>query len=91
MDSLTGWLGGLLLAICGLPQAIASWREGHSQGLDPIFLWCWFIGEVLLLWHVLSLYGLNWLAAPLLVNYAFNVVLLAIIIKFKYWERPCNP
>lgn len=87
MDSLIGWFGGILLAICGLPQALASWQQGHSRGLDPVFLWAWFIGEVLLLLHVSLLHGLSWFAAPLLVNYAFNVVLLAIIIKFKYWER----
>jgi hypothetical protein len=36
---------------------------------------------------VYNLYGLNWLAAPLLVNYAFNVVLVGVILKFKIFPR----
>lgn len=84
---LFGWVGGILLAICGLPQAILSWRQGHSEGIDWSFLWAWFIGEVFLLVHVLHLYGLNWLAAPLLLNYAFNIVLVGVILRYKIWER----
>lgn len=88
MDSgVFGWVGGILLAVCGFPQALASWRQGHSRGIDWMFLWSWFIGEVLLLVHVVNLYGLNWLAAPLWVNYSFNVLLVGVIIRYKLWER----
>lgn len=84
---LFGWVGGVLLAVCGLPQAVASWRQGHSDGVDWAFLLMWFVGEVFLLVHVLDLYGINWLAAPLLLNYAFNLVLVGIILRYKIWER----
>lgn len=88
MDSgIIGWTGGMLLAVCGLPQAVLSYRSGNSDGISWMFLWAWFIGEVFLLVHVWNLYGLNWLAAPLLVNYALNVVLVGVILRYKIWTR----
>lgn len=33
-----GWIGSILFALCGLPQAIHSMRHGHSDGLTWGFL-----------------------------------------------------
>ena len=44
-----GWLGDALLAACGLPQAIASYRQNHSHGLSIWFLLMWLAGEVLVI------------------------------------------
>lgn len=79
-----GWLGGLLFAFCGLPQAIQCYRQGHSRGTNSLFIWMWFAGEILMQIYVLVKHGLD---LPLLVNYWINTIFVLIIIKFKYWER----
>jgi uncharacterized protein with PQ loop repeat len=33
-----GWLGSFLLAFCGLPQCIKSWREKNSDGISLGFI-----------------------------------------------------
>lgn len=79
-----GWLGGALLAACGLPQAIASHRQKHSYGLSIWFLLMWLAGEVLVLAYVLP--KGHW---PLIFNYAANIVLVLVILRYKL--RPGVP
>lgn len=77
-----GWIGSILFAICGLPQAIESYKSGHSRGLNWFFLGAWFGGEILTIIYV-------WPKAdyPLLTNYLMNLVFLIVMLKYKIWER----
>lgn len=79
MIELLGWIGALLLATCGAPMAWQSYKQGHSEGISAGFLWMWFFGEVLVL-----IYVLPQLLYPLILNYGFNIILVAIVIKYKY-------
>lgn len=79
---LFGWLGSAMLAICGLPQAFQSWREGHSNGISHGLIWLWFGGEILTLTYVL--WNKDW---PLVFNYASNVLILIPIAYFKLCPR----
>ena len=82
-----GYMGAILLAICALPQAIMSIKNGHSNGLSYVFLWCWYLGELLLLQHVMATLGTD---GPLFWNYLINSLLLSIIVYYKYWPREKN-
>lgn len=73
-----GWLGGALLAACGLPQAIKSWRQKHSFGLSIWFLLMWLFGEIFVLIYVLPKW--HW---PLIFNYSANIVLVLVILYYK--------
>lgn len=77
-----GWMGAVLFAICGLPQAIQCYREGHASGLNWFFLLAWFFGEVLTIIYV-------WPKSdyPLLFNYFLNLLFLIVIIRYKIWSR----
>jgi uncharacterized protein with PQ loop repeat len=77
-----GWVGSILFAICGLPQAIQSIRDGHSRGLNWGFLVCWTGGEIFTISYV-------WPKAdyPLLANYFANMIFLLIMLRYKIWER----
>lgn len=77
-----GWIGAVLFAICGLPQAIQCYRDGHSRGLNWGFLGCWLWGEILTIIYVWP--KQDW---PLLFNYFLNLVFLLVMVKFKIWER----
>lgn len=77
-----GWVGSALFAICGLPQALQSIKDGHSRGLNWFFLLAWLGGEIFTIIYILPKMDL-----PLLANYAVNLIFLGIMLKYKIWER----
>lgn len=75
-----GWLGSILLAVCGAPQAHRSFTQKQTVGIAPSFLWMWFLGEVLTLFYILfDKYSL-----PLVVNYTANIWFISVIIYYYY-------
>lgn len=78
-----GYTSSLLLAICGLPTAILSIKNGNSRHIDSGLFWIWYIAELLGIVYVVHLWNL-----PLILNYGFNVVFLSIICYYKL--RPRN-
>lgn len=77
-----GWLGSILLAFCGLPQAIESYKTKSSDGLTWGFISMWFIGEILTI-----IYILPQMVLPLIFNYTANIIFLSIIIYYKIKPR----
>ena len=77
-----GWIGSILFAVCGIPQAYHCWKTGNARGLSWGFIGCWFFGEIFTLIYVFP--KSDW---PLIFNYTLNLVFLLVIIKFKIWER----
>ena len=73
-----GWFGSILLAVCGLPQAIESYKTKSSEGLTWGFIGMWFIGEIFTI-----IYILPQMVLPLLFNYTANIIFLSIIIYYK--------
>lgn len=43
-----GWLGSMLFAFCGLPQAIHAFRHKHADGMTWSFIMMWLWGKFLL-------------------------------------------
>ncbi|MCT0252673.1 MULTISPECIES: PQ-loop repeat-containing protein [unclassified Synechocystis] len=79
-----GWIGAFMLAVCGIPQAYECWLNGNANGLSPLFLGSWFVGEVLTLVFVLYEQARTdanmW---PLLFNYAINILTIFVMIYYK--------
>ena len=73
-----GWLGSICLAICGIPQAYQSYKDKHSDGISWGFVLLWAFGEVFALAYVYDKLDL-----PLLLNYATNILILAVILYYK--------
>jgi uncharacterized protein with PQ loop repeat len=73
-----GWIGGILLAFCGLPQAIESYRTKSSAGLTWAFLIMWFLGEIFIIVYIIPKW--QW---PLIFNYTANLIFLSIILYYK--------
>lgn len=73
-----GWIGSILLAFCGLPQAWESYKTKSSAGLTWGLLSMWFTGEI-----ITFIYILPKLDLPLIFNYGANIVFLAIIVFYK--------
>ena len=77
-----GWIGSILLAFCGLPQAIESYKTKCSDGLTWGFLFMWLSGEILTFLYVLPKLDL-----PLIFNYSANIIFLIIILYFKIFPK----
>jgi uncharacterized protein with PQ loop repeat len=78
MELYLGYIGSIMLAICGLPQALESIKTKSSEGLTWGFLGLWFWGEVFTFIYVFPK-----LDFPLLINYSANIIFLAIILYYK--------
>ena len=74
-----GWLGSICLAICGIPQAWQSIKDKHSHGISWGFVLLWAFGEIFALAYVYDKLDL-----PLLLNYATNILILVVILYYKF-------
>lgn len=83
MIEVIGWIGSILFALCGLPQALMAWKNKNSDGLSWIFLMMWFFGEVFTFTYVVTKEDV----LPLLVNYSLNFVFLLIIMWYKLFPK----
>ena len=78
---LFGWVGSVLLAVCGAPQAHRSYKQKRTTGIAPSFLWMWFLGEILTLFYIcFDKYSL-----PLIVNYSLNIFFISLIMWYYYY------
>ena len=82
MFEIAGWIGSFFLLVCSVPQALKSWRQGHSRGLSPIMLWLWLFGMMFSL-----AYFLNLKAWPAVMNYTFNLFVCGVIILYYHFPR----
>ncbi len=73
-----GWLSAFCFSVCGLPQAIKSVKEKHSNGVSWGFLILWLLGELFATIYILPRKDL-----PLLVNYFINAIFISIILYYK--------
>jgi uncharacterized protein with PQ loop repeat len=83
-----GWMGSLLLAFCGLPQAVHSFRMKSSEGVTWGLISMWGLGEVFTIIYVFP--KMDW---PLLFNYGANIVFISVILWYKVRPgiRPTRP
>jgi uncharacterized protein with PQ loop repeat len=79
MLELVGISGSVLLSLCGLPQAMQSIRNRHSEGISYGFILMWVAGELALLVYVAGTTA----DLILIVNYLFNLLIGGVILWFK--------
>lgn len=73
-----GVVGGFLLAVCALPLVVEVVRKRNAAGIPPMFVGVWLAGEIFLL-----VFGGYHNLLPIIINTAFNIIALLIIIYFK--------
>lgn len=71
-----GWLGFMLLALCGVLQLLTTIKTKTFDGLSISFVIVWFVGEVFALIYVIS----KGFSFSLLLNYAVNMVVCIWIL-----------
>ncbi len=79
---LMGWIGSLLLSIFCLAKAWFLFKEKSSDGISWGFLFLWGFGE---------LFGISYVVdkadAPLIMNYATNILIIGVILYYKINPR----
>lgn len=83
MFEIIGWIGAVAFAVSAIPQAWASFKQGHSEGVSPLFLALWLTGELCMILYSQAILG-SW---QLLFNYVFNLLCLLVIIWYKIKPR----
>jgi uncharacterized protein with PQ loop repeat len=79
-----GTLGGLCLAICGIPQAIHCFQTGNAHGITWGLIILWWLGEVI---TTLYLHLTNSLTLGLKINYFSNILFTSIVFYFKLFPH----
>ena len=77
-----GWIGSILLAFCGLPQALESYKTKSSAGLTWSFLIMWGVGEIFTVIYIIPKW--HW---PLIFNYTANIIFISVIVYYKIKPR----
>jgi uncharacterized protein with PQ loop repeat len=80
---LLGWIGSILFAFCGLPQAIHAFKHKHADGMTWTFILMWLFGEIFTLLYISSKENI----LPLLSNYILNIIFLLVILYFKIFPK----
>lgn len=76
-----GWIGGVCLALCAIPEVVQCLRKGYT-GCSWGLLILWMIGEV-----CLFAVELEHMYMPRLFNYLVNIACLSYIIYCKLRKK----
>lgn len=82
-----GLIGGILFAICGVPQVWQCYKQGHARGLSTAFVVILFFGEMLSFLYTCMISATFLEKVPYLLNYGANVLLLLVLFKYIWWPR----
>jgi len=78
-NTFIGVIGATCLALCGLPQAIQAIQQGHAEGVSPLFISLWGIGEILTIIYVYNRHRMDLI---LMANYTLNLAFIGIIAYY---------
>ena len=79
-----GWIGAVLLAFCGVPQAIKTFYTKRATDFSWFFLFMWYFGEILVVVYVINdnYINNNW-QLPLIFNYVLNILIITYLLYAK--------
>ena len=85
LTTIIGLVGSLLLALCGLPEALSARKKGRCD-VGYGFLCMWLLGEILVLLYNHMLHQDMWLY----INYLLNICFIVIMLRYKVFPRREN-
>ena len=84
MILLLGWIGSILFAFCGFPQAYRCFKQSHANGVSWMFTVMWFLGEICYVWAVWLEFGfIPWMMA----NYFCNIFFILVILRYMVYPK----
>ena len=82
--NLVGIVGGLLLAASGIPQAVRSWRDGHSEGIEAKLIFM-LLGGISCFW--IYLYAKMGYDLIIHTEYTVTILVWLVVLKYKFFKR----
>ena len=79
-----GYLGSLLLTICGIPEVIRTVKDDKCH-LGWSMLLLWTLGEIFMIIYAFYLWN-----GPLIMNYGFNFFVVGIMLFYKIKSSKTN-
>jgi len=79
-----GYIAGILLAICSLPQVYKVIKDGNSNGISIWFLLIWVSGNISMQVYVINTRGWDF---PYLISAWFSDICIFIMLKYKLYPR----
>ncbi len=79
-----GWLGSVMFAVCGAPQAWKCFVAGNAEGISPWFIALWLGGEICYVVSVKMKFG--WVLWMML-NYFVNIFFASVIAFYLLFPR----
>jgi uncharacterized protein with PQ loop repeat len=83
MINILGFFAMVCLVCAAIPQAIKAVKEGHSNGVAGGYIALLLAGFISMFIY-LAIVKPIW---PVMVNYAFNIVMISIIGYYKLFPR----
>ena len=77
-----GWISSVAFWISAVPQAVQSYKEGHSRGISKWMMYLWLLGEVSGFFYAIGLGEL-----PLTLNFGFGILLAGIVTWYIHFPR----
>ena len=81
---LLGYTASTILAVRLFPQTYRCFKKKNAKGFSKNMLYLWLLGEILMIIYILLSVGVN---VPLLMYYAVTVILLCVILRYKWWPK----
>jgi uncharacterized protein with PQ loop repeat len=82
--SIVGILAGVLLAACGIPQAVKVLRDGHAKGIALHFMLMLISGIFLMGLYIYLLHGIDWIIHG---EYTISIGVWSISLYYYYFPR----
>jgi len=82
--NIIGYIGGILLAVCAIPEVIRTYNDKRCH-LGWPFLLLWFVGEIFM-----EIYAIALMDYPLIFNYSFNLITTAFLLYYKFKTKWCS-
>ena len=77
-----GWVGGILLAFCALPEAVIAYKHKTCYWSWSTLL-MWIFGEIFCFIPIIVLVPEGWL----ILNYGLNIILCLFLLYYKIYGK----
>ena len=79
-----GWIGSFCYAVCAVPQAYTSIKQGHSDGINPWFMALMVIGGLGSFLFISNRISEN---LPLVINFVCSGSAAAVVLFYCFHRR----
>ena len=80
--SILAWIGTISYILCMIPQAWQCWKQGHSNGVNLLFLTLYIIGGVTYSSYALLIWNM-----PIFTNNIIGLFFTFVVVWYRVFPR----